>query len=61
MSKNGDRDIKSVRFGYNPNSSSLGVFVSVLIYGTLSLAVVAPLVAMGIRLVKKRNEADRKQ
>jgi|GEM_PF-5225417 len=65
MNKNGSesrfyrgKDIKAVRFGYNPNSSSLGVVVSALVYGTLTIAIVAPLVALGIRLIKKREDKN---
>jgi len=50
-----DKDILAVRFGYNPNSSSLGINVSLLIYGTLAIALLAPSISLGIRLLKKHQ------
>lgn len=41
--------VRGIRLGYNPNSSSLGVHASLLIYGTLALAVAAPPIALLVR------------
>ena len=42
--------ILAVKWGYNPNSSSLGVDVTFLLFGMLGVALLTPLVAMLLRL-----------
>ena len=49
--------VRRVRFGYNPNSSSLGVNVSILLYGTVALAVLAPTLGVTVRMFRKGREA----
>ncbi len=47
--------VRSVRLGYNPNSSSLGLNVTLLVYGALALLVVTPVAAVTARLILKRR------
>jgi hypothetical protein len=41
--------ILAVKWGYNPNSSSLGVDVTFLLFGMAFLALVTPIVALILR------------
>ena len=41
--------ILAIKWGYNPNSSSLGVDVTFLLFGMLAVALLTPLVAMVLR------------
>lgn len=41
--------ILAVKWGYNPNSSSLGVDVTFLIFGALAIALLTPFVAVFVR------------
>lgn len=41
--------ILAVKWGYNPNSSSLGVDVTFLLFGATALALVTPLVGLLLR------------
>jgi len=53
--------VRRIRLGYNPNSSSLGINASLLLYGTLLLTVLAPPVAVGawLFLGRRRRATDR--
>jgi hypothetical protein len=42
--------ILAIKWGLNPNSSSLGVDVTFLLFGTAALAVLTPVVASLLRL-----------
>ncbi len=42
--------------GYNPNSSSLGVDVSFLLFGTMAITAVTLVTGAAIRLWRKRDE-----
>ena len=42
--------ILAIKWGYNPNSSSLGVDVTFLLFGTLAVALLTPLIALFLRL-----------
>jgi hypothetical protein len=42
--------ILATRFGLNPNSSSLGVDVTFLLFGAAALSIVTPVVAALLRL-----------
>lgn len=42
-------DVLAVKWGYNPNSSSLGVDVTFLLLGTTALTLVTPLVGWWLR------------
>jgi hypothetical protein len=44
--------ILSVRFGYNPNSSSLGVDVSFLLFGMGAITLLTPVVATLLRMAR---------
>ena len=41
--------ILAVKWGYNPNSSSLGVDVTFLLFGMVAVALLTPLIAMVLR------------
>lgn len=45
--------ILSVRFGYNPNSSSLGVDVTFLLFGMGAITLLTPVVATLLRLARR--------
>ncbi len=42
-------DILAVKWGYNPNSSSLGVDVTFLLFGISAMTLVTPLVGWWLR------------
>jgi hypothetical protein len=53
--------ILAVKWGYNPNSSSLGVDVTFLIFGVLAIALLTPFVAVFVRARRSaKKEAARK-
>jgi hypothetical protein len=41
--------VLAVKWGYNPNSSSLGVDVTFLLFGMAAIALLTPLVALFLR------------
>ena len=41
--------VLAVKWGYNPNSSSLGVDVTFLLFGIAAIALLTPLVALFLR------------
>jgi len=41
--------ILAVKWGYNPNSSSLGVDVTFLLFGAMAIALFTPLIALFVR------------
>jgi hypothetical protein len=41
--------IYSVKWGYNPNSSSLGVDVTFLLFGMAAVALLTPIIALFLR------------
>jgi hypothetical protein len=47
--------ILAVKLGYNPNSSSLGVDVTFLLFGMAAIALLTPLVALFLRGRRARN------
>ena len=54
--------ILAVKWGYNPNSSSLGVNVTFLIFGSLAIAALTPVVAAFVRARRSaRKTAAEKQ
>jgi hypothetical protein len=46
--------VLAVKWGYNPNSSSLGVDVTFLLFGMAAIAFLTPLVSLLIRLRRNR-------
>ena len=48
--------ILNVRFGVNPNSSSLGVDVTFLLFGMATIAILTPIIAFLLR--RPRNLPD---
>ena len=53
MAKRGK--ILAVKWGYNPNSSSLGVDVTFLLFGLSAIAVLTPVVSV---LLSRRKEGE---
>jgi len=49
--------VLAVKWGYNPNSSSLGVDVTFLLFGMAAIAFLTPLVSLIIRLRRNRLPA----
>lgn len=49
--------ILAVKWGYNPNSSSLGVDVTFLLFGAATLSLMAPVVGALLRLRGKNRDA----
>lgn len=49
--------ILAVKWGYNPNSSSLGVDVTFLLFGASALALLTPVIGALLRLRKNRPDA----
>lgn len=45
--------ILAVKWGYNPNSSSLGVDVTFLLFGMAAVALLTPIIALFLRTRKK--------
>ena len=50
--------ILATKWGMNPNSSSLGVDVTFLLFGAAALAVATPVVASLLRLKLKKKPAQ---
>ena len=50
--------ILATKWGMNPNSSSLGVDVTFLLFGASALAVATPVIAALLRLKKKPATAN---
>ena len=46
--------ILAVKWGYNPNSSSLGVDVTFLLFGMAAIALLTPLVSLFLRTRRKQ-------
>ncbi|HEX4460968.1 MAG TPA: hypothetical protein VIA18_23470 [Polyangia bacterium] len=46
--------ILAVKWGYNPNSSSLGVDVTFLLFGMATIALLTPLVSLFLRTRRPR-------
>jgi hypothetical protein len=46
--------ILAVKWGYNPNSSSLGVDVTFLLFGMAFIALATPIVALFLRTRRRR-------
>jgi hypothetical protein len=51
--------VLAVKWGYNPNSSSLGVDVTFLLFGMAAIAFLTPLVSLIIRLKARRLRESR--
>lgn len=51
--------ILAVKWGYNPNSSSLGVDITFLLFGMTFVALVTPLVALLLRARRRLAPAPR--
>jgi hypothetical protein len=49
--------ILAVKWGYNPNSSSLGVDVTFLLFGMATIALLTPLVSLFLRSRRRSIEA----
>jgi hypothetical protein len=52
MAKRGK--ILAVKWGYNPNSSSLGVDVTFLLFGMAAIALLTPIVSLFLRARRAR-------
>ena len=50
--------ILATRFGLNPNSSSLGVDVTFLLFGAAALSLFTPLVGALLRMRKPKSDVD---
>ena len=51
----------ATRFGLNPNSSSLGVDVTFLLFGAAALALVTPVVGALLRIRRRPPDGTRTQ
>jgi hypothetical protein len=47
--------ILAVKWGYNPNSSSLGVDVTFLLFGMAAIALLTPLISLFLRTRRLKN------
>ncbi len=47
--------ILAVKWGYNPNSSSLGVDVTFLLFGMAAIALLTPIVSLFLRARRARR------
>jgi hypothetical protein len=47
--------ILAVKWGYNPNSSSLGVDVTFLLFGMAAIALFTPIISLFLRARKNRG------
>ncbi len=52
------KGVRCARFGYNPNSSSLGMDVTALIWGSLMVGIVSPLIGSAVRLIQFKNKLE---
>lgn len=50
--------ILAVKWGYNPNSSSLGVDVTFLLFGAAALSILTPVVGAMLRLRRGKRGAN---
>ena len=48
--------ILAVKWGYNPNSSSLGVDVTFLLFGMAAIALLTPIISLFLRARRARPE-----
>jgi hypothetical protein len=46
--------VLAVKWGYNPNSSSLGVDVTFLLFGMAAIALLTPIVSLFLRTRRKK-------
>jgi hypothetical protein len=51
--------ILAVKWGYNPNSSSLGVDVTFLLFGMAAVAFLTPIVSLILRARRQRRLAEK--
>lgn len=51
--------VLSVKLGMNPNSSSLGVDVTFLLFGMAALAVLVPLLGFLLRFIPRHQDRPR--
>ena len=49
--------ILAVKWGYNPNSSSLGVDVTFLLFGMAAIALLTPIISLFLRARRARPTA----
>lgn len=49
--------ILGVKLGYNPNSSSLGVDVTFLLFGAMAITVLTPIMGLLLRLLRPARQA----
>lgn len=54
LSGRGRGRVLAVKWGYNPNSSSLGVDVTFLLFGLSILTLLTPLIGLALRLQRRR-------
>jgi len=50
--------ILAVKWGYNPNSSSLGVDVTFLLFGLFIITLLTPIVGLLLRVSARRKPAE---
>lgn len=48
--------VLAVKWGYNPNSSSLGVDVTFLLFGMSAVALLTPIVSLALRAKRVKPE-----
>jgi hypothetical protein len=53
--------VLAVKWGYNPNSSSLGVDVTFLLFGMAAIALLTPLISLFLRTRKNRLPGNSSQ
>ena len=51
--------VLAVKWGYNPNSSSLGVDVTFLLFGMIAVALLTPIISLILR-TRRRSLAEKK-
>jgi hypothetical protein len=52
--------VLAVKWGYNPNSSSLGVDVTFLLFGMAAVALLTPIISLILR-TRRRALAEKKE
>ncbi len=52
------RAVRALRLGYNPNSSSLGISMTLLVWGSMAVAILAPVAAGAVRLFVHKDKAS---
>lgn len=45
--------VLAVKWGYNPNSSSLGVDVTFLLFGMAAIAILTPIISLILRITRR--------